>query len=139
MDTYAGALLEAIVAVREITGSSDVNLHAACSGAMTVSALRPDRCRRPVLAATSAGALMVPGRPSAMVKLLSPRRYRDPDYLQEIGGELYGGAYRRDPGLLRTHGEQIRPPAASAMPTSSSRRGAGRARSGCVRCRSRRW
>ena len=70
----------------------------------------PDRCRRLVLAATSAGALMVPGRPSAMVKLLSPRRYRDPDYLQEIGGEIYGGAYRRDPGLLRTHGEQIRPP-----------------------------
>ena len=26
------------------------------------------------------------------------------------GGELYGGAYRRDPGLLRTHGEQIRSP-----------------------------
>jgi poly(3-hydroxyalkanoate) depolymerase len=69
-----------------------------------------DRCRRLVLAATSAGALMVPGRPSTMLKLLSPRRYRDPDYLRSVGGELYGGAYRRDPDLLRAHGAHIRPP-----------------------------
>jgi len=39
MDTYAGALVEAIEAVREITGAADVNLHAACSGAMTAAAL----------------------------------------------------------------------------------------------------
>jgi poly(3-hydroxyalkanoate) depolymerase len=68
------------------------------------------RCRRLVLAATSPGALMVPGRPSTMLKLLSPRRYRDPEYLESVGAEIYGGAYRRDPGLLRVHGGQIRPP-----------------------------
>ncbi len=39
MDTYVSALIEAIRAVREITGSDDVNLHGACSGAMTMSAL----------------------------------------------------------------------------------------------------
>jgi polyhydroxyalkanoate synthase len=39
MDTYVAALLEAIDAVREITGSDDVNLHGACSGAMTMAAL----------------------------------------------------------------------------------------------------
>jgi polyhydroxyalkanoate synthase len=39
METYVQALLEAITAVREITGSEDVNLHGACSGAMTMSAL----------------------------------------------------------------------------------------------------
>lgn len=39
MDTYVAALIEAIEAVREITGSEDVNLHGACSGAMTMSAL----------------------------------------------------------------------------------------------------
>lgn len=39
LDTYVGALLEAIEAVREITGSDDVNLHGACSGAMSISAL----------------------------------------------------------------------------------------------------
>jgi polyhydroxyalkanoate synthase subunit PhaC len=39
MDTYAAALRDAIDAVREITGSPDVILHAACSGAMTAAAL----------------------------------------------------------------------------------------------------
>jgi len=38
MDTYVAAILEAIAAVREITGSDDVNLHGACSGAMTMAA-----------------------------------------------------------------------------------------------------
>jgi polyhydroxyalkanoate synthase len=39
MDTYVTALQEAIAAVRDITGSSDLILHAACSGAMTAAAL----------------------------------------------------------------------------------------------------
>ena len=39
MDTYVAALVEAIDAVREITGSEDVNLHGACSGAMTMTSL----------------------------------------------------------------------------------------------------
>ena len=39
LDTYVSALMEAIVAMREITGSDDVNLHGACSGAMAISAL----------------------------------------------------------------------------------------------------
>jgi polyhydroxyalkanoate synthase len=39
MSTYAAALIEAIEAVREITGAEDVNLQGACSGAMTISAL----------------------------------------------------------------------------------------------------
>jgi polyhydroxyalkanoate synthase subunit PhaC len=39
MDNYVAALQEAIAAVRDITGSSDLILHAACSGAMTAAAL----------------------------------------------------------------------------------------------------
>jgi polyhydroxyalkanoate synthase len=39
METYVSSLLDAIEAVRSITGSEDVNLHAACSGAITISAL----------------------------------------------------------------------------------------------------
>ena len=39
LDTYVGALVEAIAAIREITGCDDINLHGACSGAMTISAL----------------------------------------------------------------------------------------------------
>jgi poly[(R)-3-hydroxyalkanoate] polymerase subunit PhaC len=39
MDTYVASLLEAMAAVRDITASEDVNLHGACSGAMTIAAL----------------------------------------------------------------------------------------------------
>lgn len=68
------------------------------------------RCRRLILAATSAGAFMVPGHPSALFKLLSPRRYRDADYLHQVGPALYGGDCRRNPDLLRAHGEHIQAP-----------------------------
>ena len=39
MDAYVAALQEAIAAVRDITGSPDLIVHAACSGAMTAAAL----------------------------------------------------------------------------------------------------
>ncbi len=72
--------------------------------------LYPDRCRRLILASTSPGTIMVPGRLSALAKLISPRRYSDPEFLHAVGGELYGGAYRRNPELLREHSRHIRPP-----------------------------
>lgn len=39
MDAYVSALLEAMEVIRDITKSPDVNVHAACSGAMTAAAL----------------------------------------------------------------------------------------------------
>ena len=39
LDTYVEALLQALEATRAISGSDSVNLHGACSGAMTMSAL----------------------------------------------------------------------------------------------------
>jgi poly(3-hydroxyalkanoate) depolymerase len=72
--------------------------------------LYPSRCRRLVLAATSPGVIMVPGRLSVLSKLIGSRRYRDPAFLEEVGGELYGGAYRRDPELLKEHGRHIQAP-----------------------------
>jgi poly(3-hydroxyalkanoate) depolymerase len=68
------------------------------------------RCRKLVLAATSPGAVMVPGRLSVIGKLVSARRYRDPDYLHRVGPELYGGAFRRRPDLLAEHARHIAPP-----------------------------
>jgi len=70
----------------------------------------PVRCRRLVLAATSPGAVMVPGKFSVLLRLLSPRRYRDPSFVQAVGGQLYGGGYRRNPELLREHARHMRPP-----------------------------
>ena len=70
----------------------------------------PQRCRRLILAATSPGALMVPGRLSALSKLVNPRRYMDPGFLVSIGPELYGGVFRHRPELLLEHARHIRPP-----------------------------
>jgi len=61
------------------------------------------RCRRLVLAATSPGHLMVPGKPSVLLKMATPKRYKDPDYLKKVAGDLYGGALRSSPDLVGKH------------------------------------
>src|SRR5262249_24850036 len=61
------------------------------------------RCRRLVLAATSPGHLMVPGKLTVRLKLATPRRYKDPDYMRHIAGDIYGGALRGSPALVREH------------------------------------
>ena len=66
------------------------------------------RCRRLVLAATSPGHLMMPGKLEVLLKLATPRRYKDPHYLQRIAGDIYGGALRASPGLVRRHLRHIR-------------------------------
>jgi poly(3-hydroxyalkanoate) depolymerase len=66
------------------------------------------RCRRLVLAATSPGHLMVPGKPSVLLKMATPRRYKDPKYLKKIAGDLYGGALRNAPDLLGGHLRHIK-------------------------------
>jgi poly(3-hydroxyalkanoate) depolymerase len=68
------------------------------------------RCRRLILASTSAGAVMVPGKLSVLSKMIAPRRYTDPDYLQKFGGQIYGGLYRRNARLLREHIRHVRAP-----------------------------
>ena len=50
------------------------------------------RVRRLVLAATSAGLVMVPGDPRAFFKLATPQRYLDSDYLSRHFETLYGDA-----------------------------------------------
>ena len=62
---------------------------------------RPDRVRRLVLVATAPGALMVPGHPRVLVRMLTPRRHRDPGYAAHVAGELYGGTARKDPVVAR--------------------------------------
>ncbi len=72
--------------------------------------LYPDRCRRLILAATSTGAVMVPGRLSALRRLANPRRYYDRNYLKRVAPELYGGALHRAPSLLDRHVQHARAP-----------------------------
>jgi poly(3-hydroxyalkanoate) depolymerase len=61
------------------------------------------RCRRLVLAATSPGHLMVPGKPTVLLKMATPRRYKDPDYMKRVAGDIYGGAFRGSPELVGKH------------------------------------
>lgn len=60
----------------------------------------PRRCRRLVLVATGTGVIMVPGHPRVLAKMLTPRRFSEPNYAASIAGELYGGT-------VRTHGEDV--------------------------------
>lgn len=54
----------------------------------------PYRCRRLILAATSQGFLMVPGKLSVLAKFMTPKRFNDANYRKEIAGEIYGGKAR---------------------------------------------
>ncbi|TSD93665.1 poly(3-hydroxyalkanoate) depolymerase [Skermania sp. ID1734] len=58
----------------------------------------PRRCRRLILAATCPGVFMVPGRPHVLSKMLTPRRFSDPDYAASIAREIYGGSVRHHEG-----------------------------------------
>jgi poly(3-hydroxyalkanoate) depolymerase len=62
---------------------------------------RPDRVRRLVLVATGTGSLMVPAPPWILLRMLSPRRHRDPGHAARIAGELYGGSARGNPAVAR--------------------------------------
>jgi poly(3-hydroxyalkanoate) depolymerase len=57
-------------------------------------------CRKLVLAATSPGAIMVPGSPRVLWKMATPRRYLDPGFMRRIAPEIYGGGFRHAPELV---------------------------------------
>jgi poly(3-hydroxyalkanoate) depolymerase len=61
------------------------------------------RCRRLVLVATSPGHLMVPAKLSVLLKMATPRRYKDPDYMKRVAGDIYGGSFRNAPELAGRH------------------------------------
>jgi poly(3-hydroxyalkanoate) depolymerase len=58
------------------------------------AAFQRSRCRRLILVSTATGALMVPARPAVLARLVTPRRYLDPGYLERAAPHLYGGTAR---------------------------------------------
>ena len=70
----------------------------------------PTRCRRLILAATSAGAVMVPGSPRTLTRMVTPRRYISSEYMDESAPHIYGGMVRRQPALVSRHTARIIPP-----------------------------
>jgi len=71
----------------------------------------PARTRRLILIATTPGMAMVPGNPAAFTKMANPRRYIDPDFMNEHFATLYGGvdadgaAHQKD-----SHIGRLKPP-----------------------------
>ena len=64
------------------------------------------RTNKLILIATSAGMLMVPGNPKALIKMADPRRYIDPDFMAKHFKTLYGGMV----GNKSEHIGRITPP-----------------------------
>ena len=65
-----------------------------------------DRVNRLILAATTAGMLMIPGNPKALIKMADPRRYIDPEFMRKQFNVLYGGSTNGSEG----HIGRIKPP-----------------------------
>lgn len=66
----------------------------------------PGRTGQLVLAATSAGMLMIPGKLAALSKMADPRRYTDPAFMLKHFRTLYGGTSDGAGG----HAGRIKPP-----------------------------
>jgi poly(3-hydroxyalkanoate) depolymerase len=65
-------------------------------------------CRRLVLAATSAGAFMVPAQPSVLLKMATPRRYVDRAHAMKVAGDIYGGVFRTNPEAVINELKHVR-------------------------------
>lgn len=67
----------------------------------------PIRCKKLIIAASSAGMVMMPGKPSVLLKMATPLRYMDPMYMVKIAPEIYGGIIRRKPEEIFAHANAI--------------------------------
>jgi poly(3-hydroxyalkanoate) depolymerase len=104
-------LADLVLDERGIHGSVDV-VGVSWGGALAQQFAKdfPGRCSRLVLAATTPGVIMVPGRLGAILKMVSPRRYTDPDFMARAAGRLYGGDLRDEPHLSDLLLRGMKPP-----------------------------
>jgi poly(3-hydroxyalkanoate) depolymerase len=65
------------------------------------------RCRRLVLVSTATGAIMVPGKPTVLAKMATPRRYFDKGYMASIAQDIYGGHVTSE--MVNEFGAHMRP------------------------------
>jgi polyhydroxyalkanoate synthase subunit PhaC len=98
MDTYVASLLGAIDAIRDITGCQDVNLHGACSGAMTVAALLGHlaaKRRKPVHAVSLMVAVLDTEADSLLGVFATPETIAAAKISSQIKGVLDGNEMGR--------------------------------------------
>jgi poly(3-hydroxyalkanoate) depolymerase len=99
---YLAAVLGRLLRKLGIVGQVDV-LGLSWGGALAqqFAFQNPRRCRRLILVSTGTGAIMVPGGPAILAKMVTPRRFLDHDYAASIAGEIYGGTVRDDPSTIK--------------------------------------
>ena len=68
------------------------------------------RTERLVLAATSAGQIMIPARLSVLLKMSNPMRYFSKEYMHKIAPDIYGGSLRINELHVKQHASRIKPP-----------------------------
>jgi poly(3-hydroxyalkanoate) depolymerase len=98
---YLAAVLGQLLKKLGLNGKVDV-LGLSWGGALAqqFAFQNPRRCRRLMLVSTGTGAIMVPGRPAVLAKMVTPRRFLDHDYAASIAGDIYGGTVRDDPSTV---------------------------------------
>jgi poly(3-hydroxyalkanoate) depolymerase len=99
---YLAAVLGRLLKKIGIDGRVDV-LGLSWGGALAqqFAFQNPRRCRRLILVSTGTGALMIPGGPKILARMLTPRRFLDHDYAATIAGDIYGGTVRDDPSMVK--------------------------------------
>jgi poly(3-hydroxyalkanoate) depolymerase len=66
------------------------------------------RCRRLILAATATGMVMIPTHPRIAWKMATPQRFVSKRYARSIAGDIYGGDFRKDAGLVDLHLKHVK-------------------------------
>jgi poly(3-hydroxyalkanoate) depolymerase len=99
---YLAAVLGRLLRKIGIDGRVDV-LGLSWGGALAqqFAFQNPHRCRRLILVSTGTGALMIPGGPRILARMLTPRRFLDHEYAATIAGDIYGGTVRDDPSMIK--------------------------------------
>jgi poly(3-hydroxyalkanoate) depolymerase len=99
---YLAVLLDRLLSKVGITGPVDV-LGLSWGGALAqqFAFQNPHRCRRLILVSTATGVIMVPGWPTVLAKMVTPRRFLDHQYAASIAGDLYGGTVRNNPSIVK--------------------------------------
>jgi poly(3-hydroxyalkanoate) depolymerase len=68
------------------------------------------RTQRLVLAATTPGHLMVPAKPSVLLRMSNPLRYFSPEYMLALAPKIYGGSLRTNKVRAKEHASKMMAP-----------------------------